>query len=78
MKTMHYLPASRLADRSDAPRRDEGHGRSHCRGELGRQICAERSACALHLRQLKEPQPRAMTLPRVGANPCRYRKEIAR
>lgn len=78
MKAMHYLPASRLADRTDAPHRDEGHGRSHCRGELGRQQCAQRSACALHLRQLKEPIPGAMRLPRVGANPCHYRKEIVR
>lgn len=57
---------------------DEGRGRSHCRGELGRQACAERSACALHLRQLKEPIRGAMRLPRVGGCACHYRKEIAR
>ena len=68
-------PVYSLADRLH---RDEGHGRSHCRGELGRLVCAERSACALHLRQLADPQPRAMTLARVGSNPCRYRKEIVR
>ena len=75
LKTPVYSLADRLGDRLH---RDEGHGRSHCRGELGRMVCAERSACALHLRQLKEPKATAMTLPRVGANPCRYRKEIVR
>lgn len=75
IKTPVDSPADRLGERLH---RDEGHGRSHCRGELGRQICAERSACALHLRQLKEPKAAAMTLPRVGVNPCRYRKEIVR
>lgn len=59
-------------------RTDEGHGRAHCRGELGRQICAERSACALHLRQLKEPRAKCLTLPRVAANPCRCFKGVAR
>ena len=78
MKAMHYLPASRLADRTDAPHRDEGHGRSHCRGELGRQACAERSACALHVRWLQEPRAKCLTLPRVGVNPCRYFKEAPR
>ena len=75
LKQPIYSPADRLGDKLH---RDEGHGRSHCRGELGRQACAERSACALHLRQLKEPTPTAMRLPRVGSNPCHYRKEIAR
>ena len=75
LKTTVYSLADRLGEKLH---RDEGHGRSHCRGELGRQICAERSACALHLQQLKEPKAAAMTLPRVGANPCRYRKEIVR
>lgn len=63
-------------------RTDEGHGRSHgrshCRGELGRQQCTQRSACALHVRWLQEPRAKAMTLPRVGANPCWYLKGVAR
>jgi len=75
LKTPVYSLADRLGDRLH---RDEGHGRSHCRGELGRQICAERSACALHLRQLKEPKATAMTLPRVPGSACHYRKEIVR
>lgn len=75
LKTPIYSPADRLGDKLY---RDEGHGRSHCHGSDGRMVCAERSACALHLRQLKEPKTTAMTLPRVGSNPCRYRKEIVR
>lgn len=70
-----YNPADRLGERL-VRQQGDSHGRSHCRGELGRLVCAERSACALHLRQLKEPIPGAMRLPRVGANPCHYRKEI--
>ena len=77
LKTPVYSLADRLGDQLVRPQ-GTGHGRGHCRGELGRQICAERSACALRLRQLKEPKATAMTLPRVGANPCRYRKEIVR
>ena len=77
LKTPIYSPADRLGDRLVHPQGDS-HGRSHCHGELGRQACAERSACALHLRQLKKPIPGAMRLPRVGANPCHYRKEVQR
>lgn len=73
IKATVHSPADRLGDRLH-----RGEGRSHCRGELGRQVCAERSACALHLRQLKEPIPGAMRLPRVGGCACHYRKEIAR
>ena len=72
-----YSLADRLGERLVRPQGDS-HGRSHCRGELGRLVCAERSACALHLRQLADPQPRAMTLPRVAGSACHYRKEIAR
>lgn len=75
LKQPIYSPTDRLGDKLH---RDEGHGRSHCHGELGRLVCAERSRCALHLRQLQDPKPTAMRLPRVGANPCWYRKEIAR
>lgn len=77
LKTPIYSPADRLGDKLVRPQGDS-HGRSHCRGGDGRMICAERSACALHLRQLKEPVPGAMRLPRVGANPCHYRKEVQR
>lgn len=57
---------------------DEVHGRAHCRGELGRQQCTQRSACALHVRWLQEPRAKCLTLPRVGGNPCRYFREVQR
>ena len=79
LKTPVYSPADRLGDKLVRPQGDShGRSRSHCHGGDGRMICAERSACALHLRQLKEPTPGAMRLPRVGANPCHYRREIVR
>lgn len=77
LKQPIYSPADRLGDKLVRPQGDS-HGRSHCHGELGRLVCAERSRCALHLRQLQDLKPTAMRLPRVGANPCWYRKEIAR
>lgn len=77
LKQPIYSPADRLGDQLVRPQ-GTSHGRSHCHGSDGRMVCAERSACALHLRQLKEPAPGAMRLPRVGANPCHYRKEIER
>lgn len=77
LKAPVYSLADRLGDRLVRPQGDS-HGRSHCHGGDGRMICAERSACALHLRQLKEPIPTAMRLPRVEGRECHYRKEIAR
>ena len=77
LKTPIYSPADRLGTRLVRPQGDS-HGRSHCHGSDGRMVCTERSACALHLRQLKEPIPGAMRLPRVGGCACHYRKEIER
>ena len=77
LRTPIYSPADRLGDRPVRPQGDS-HGRSHCHGGDGRMICAQRSACALHLRQLKEPIPNAMRLPRVEGRECHYHKEIAR
>ena len=75
LKQPIYSPTDRLGDKLH---RDEGHGRSHCHGGDGRMICAERSACALHLRQLKEPFPGAIRLPRVEGRERHYRKEVQR
>ena len=75
LKQPIYSPADRLGDKLHS---DEGHGRAHCRGELGRQQCTQRSACALHVRWLQEPRAKCLTLPRVGVNPCRYFREVAR
>lgn len=77
LKQPIYSPADRLGEKLVRPQ-GASHGRSHCHGSDGRMVCTERSACALHLRQLKEPIPGAMRLPRVEGRECHYRKEVQR
>lgn len=50
----------------------------HCIGASRDGVCKESASCALHVRQMTEPHPMPMLLPRVGANPCHFRVEVAK
>lgn len=50
--------------------------KTRCMGASIDGVCRERSTCALHLLQLKDPQAHAMRIGRVGANSCSYRVEV--
>ena len=60
------------------PRNTNMPAKTHCIGASRDGVCSEAKTCALHVRQMTDPSPQPMTLPRVGANPCRYLVEVAK
>ena len=52
--------------------------KTHCIGASRDGVCSESATCALHLRQMAEPAECPMLLPRVGANKCHFRVEVAK
>lgn len=61
-----------------APRNTNLPAKTHCIGASRDGVCSESATCALHVSQMTDPSPQPMLLPRVGANPCRYRVEVAK
>lgn len=59
-----------------APRNTNLPAKTHCIGASRDGVCSEAATCALHVRQMTDPSPQPMLLPRVGANPCWYRVEV--
>lgn len=60
------------------PRNTNLPAKTHCIGASRDGVCSEADTCALHVSQMTDPSPQPMLLPRVGANPCRYRVEVAK
>lgn len=61
-----------------APRNTNLPAKTHCIGASRDGVCSEAKTCALHLRQMEEPAEYPMLLPRVGANKCHFRVEVAK
>lgn len=63
-----------------APRNTNLPAKTHCIGVSrdGKSVCSESATCALHVRQMTEPSPQPMMLPRVQGKQCHFRVEVAK